>query len=242
MDSRYSRDEIILQTHCDRNLDLSIPAAAGLCLDTANIQSELYDFGVGALARRDRFWVVSKQRFRMLGKAHNMDEVRITTWPQTPGKVRCYRNYLIEKDGEPVVIGKGEWAVLDKSTGRPMPPIEIYPSEMELNDETLIDEPFSRISDDFDSDPFAGYRVCSNDIDMAMHMNNVRYFWAVMGLFSSDRLEAMKIREVELHYKSQAREGEMLRFQKREEDGALELRASAEDGRTVLLARIVCGR
>ncbi|MBQ4506209.1 MAG: hypothetical protein II971_03045 [Firmicutes bacterium] len=241
MDSRYSRDVLVLQTHCDRNLRLSIPAAAGLCLDTANIQSELYGFGVGALDLRGRYWVVSKHRFRFVGSAHNMDEVRVTTWPEKPGKLRCFRNYTIEKEGEPVAFGKSEWAVLDKESGRPTPPIDIYPKGMDLTDDTTFTDSFARISDDFESEVFAGYRITSNDIDMATHMNNVRYFWAVMGLFSSEKIEAMKIREIELHYKSQAREGETLLFQKRENEDSLELRASAGDGRTVLLARILKG-
>ena len=242
MDCRFSREVLVLQTHCDRNLELSIPAAVGFCIDTATIQTETYGFGVMDLKEAGKYWVVSKQCFSFPNKAHMMDRLKVTTWPEKPGRARCNRDLTIERDGVTIALGKSEWAVIDSATGRPTPPADIYPDFFDLIDDTNFEDGFARITDDFDSEPFAGYRVSSVDIDMAMHMNNVRYFWVVMSLFPAERIEAMNIREIELHYKSQAVEGETLRFQKREKSGAMEIRASAADGRTVLLARITGGK
>ena len=240
MESKYSIERRILQGECDRNLRLSIPSAIQLCMDAASAQTELCDFGIGSLARRGRYWVVTKHRFSFPGGAGLMDDVIATTWPEKTGRVRCDRDFRLEhRDGTPICLGKSEWAVLDKETGRPTPPGEIYPPDMVLTDETNFDTPFARISDDFEGEPYCSRVVTSVDIDRANHMNNVRYFWMLMGTFSCDETEAMDIRELELHYRSQAREGETIFFQRREGNGALEIRGYAADGRTVMLARIV---
>ena len=69
-------------------------------------------------------------------------------------------------------------------------------------------------------------------------MNNAAYLRALFGAFSNAELAAMEIREIDAGFRASCFEGETLRFYKKENGGALEVRI-ARGEETVLLARIV---
>ena len=68
-------------------------------------------------------------------------------------------------------------------------------------------------------------------------MNNVAYVRALAGTFSTGEWDALDVGELEIHFKAACFEGEELAFQRRERDGALEVRLSAGE-KTAVLVRI----
>lgn len=79
----------------------------------------------------------------------------------------------------------------------------------------------------------------STDIDLGGHMNNAAYVRAFAGAFSSEERKALRVHETEAAFRAPCYEGDTLRLQRRSADGALELRASLPDGKTILLARVI---
>ena len=66
-------------------------------------------------------------------------------------------------------------------------------------------------------------------------MNNISYIRALSGLFSAKEWQAMKISEMEIHYKSPCFEGEVLDFQKAAmEDGSTQICAVKPDGKIAI--------
>ena len=71
-------------------------------------------------------------------------------------------------------------------------------------------------------------------------MNNAAYVRAIAGAFSSKDWSDLRIREMEVAFRSPCFEGETLEIHRRHADGGTEIRLSRE-GKTIALARIVGG-
>ena len=240
LENQLRKELTVFASHCDSTSRLSVPGAFDLCMDLAGEHAEALGNGIGSMMERGLFWVAVKTKLRFFRRPALLERVTAVTWPEPPGRMRGNRDYVLSAGGETLMAGKTEWTILDTANGGLRSPREgIYGPGMVFCAETCCPEPFHRFRDGFDAPPFAAYTVRSTDIDMGGHMNNVAYVRMLCGLFSVAEWNAMDPKEVEVHYRAQAHEGDTLLLQKRAaEDGAIELRAAPEDGATVLLARI----
>ncbi len=113
---------------------------------------------------------------------------------------------------------------------------EVFPQE-DFDRPSACPGPYARVPDRFgDLAPFAEYRVRSTDIDVGGHMNNAAYLRAFFGAFSCAELAQMRISEIDAAFRAPCFEGDTLRFYRRENEGAVDLRA-ARGEETVLLLR-----
>ena len=223
---------------CDSTAKLGIPNAFGLFMDIATEHAELLGVGMNDLMPKGLFWLTVRTRIRFNRRPSMTERVEVRTWPETPERSRCNRDYAIMKDGETLLEGKTEWMVMNLHTGRLHPADAVFPADLDLLEDRVLPEPFARMTDDFaDADDFGAYTVRSTDIDVGGHMNNAAYVRAIAGLFSTKDWNAMNIREMEVAFRAPCFEGDVLRAQRREAGEAVELRLSRE-GKTVLLARI----
>ena len=128
--------------------------------------------------------------------------------------------------------------MLDQASGRLTSPKEVYAPELAFFPETVWPEPFTRLPDE-PMEEYARYTVRSVDMDLGEHMNNVAYIRSLAGTFSAPEWQAMKIRELEISYRTSCHEGDVLIWQRRtQSDGSLVLRAVREDEKTAVQVRI----
>ena len=236
-DSKFSYEKIV---------DPSRTAASGLikhsgCLDIfmdiAAVHSAMMGAGYYDLAAEGRFWITAKTRAVFYKRPKMMDKVTVTTWSRPPEFAKSDRHYAISDGEEVLVAGKTLWAVINLGTGKLERADYVYPEGAVFDDDETVAEPYEKITDDFPEEPFGSYKVKSIDIDVGHHMNNVAYARAVESLFSTEEWETMDPRMIELQFKSQCREGDVLEFKKREEGKKLFLKAE-NAGKTALLAVI----
>ena len=237
----YSREMTILPSVCDFTGRLSVPDTFALFMDIATEHAEALGIGLGALAQRDLFWLTARTRARFIRRPRMTERVTLSTWPETPERSRCNRDYLITANGETLIEGKTEWMVMNLKTGRLHPADALFSGDLEIEDRRVLPEPFMRMSEDFTGASELGtYTVRATDIDIGGHMNNAAYLRAVAGIFSTEDWKNLDIRELEAAYRTPCFEGDALRIQRRDADRAVELRLSRED-RTVLLVKLVRG-
>ena len=221
---------------CDHHARLSIPDTFAAFMDIATVHAEMLGVGADAMAARSLFWLTVRTRVRFLSRPKMGEEVLLETWPEKPARLRCNRCYRLRRGEEILALGKTEWAIMDMNTGTLHPAGDVFPADLDFREEPILPEPFLRIPDTFSDAPFASYTVRSVDIDLGQHMNNVAYVRSMLGAFSNRELEELKIREVELSYRSSCYEGDKLLWQRRLTEEGLQLRAALEDGKTVILA------
>ena len=238
MKGYYERELTILPSMCDAGAKLGVPNAFALFMDIATEHAEQLGVGMNGLMKQGLFWLTVRTKLRFHRRPALVETVTARTWPETPERSRCNRDYLLMKDGETLIEGKTEWMILNTKTGRLYPTDGVFPADLAIETARVLPEPFMRMADDFtDADDFGSYTVRSTDIDLGGHMNNAAYVRAIAGAFTAEAWQALEIREMEVYFRSPCFEGDCLRIQKREAAGALELRLSHE-GKTVVLAQI----
>ena len=83
------------------------------------------------------------------------------------------------------------------------------------------------------------YVVRSTDIDIGHHMNNVAYLRMLFGAFTCAELAARPIREAEIAYRKECRQGEELTIRRKVTETSWELAVIKPTGETAATAHIV---
>lgn len=227
---------------CDNTCKISYSGIVDLFMDLATEHASYINLGMNKLAEKNCFWVVSKTRVLIKRRPYMLEKLTASTWPQKPGAIRYNRYYGIsDKDGY-IVEGKSEWTILDKTTGKPRRSSEVYPQDLVHLEDTLCDEPFRRLSTDFsEATVLREYKICSTDIDISQHMNNVAYIRAILGSLTCQQIEDMNIRELEIAYRVQCYEGETVSIRRMDTEVGTDLAVVKEDGTTATVMSIIFG-
>lgn len=225
---------------CDNRGTLSIAGVFDLFMVMATEHGASIGLGMDDLASKGCFWVAAKSKIQFDCRPKMLEKVTVSSWPEKPGNIRCNRYYTITSGEDVIVRGKTEWTILDMQTMRPKKSSEVYPQGLEHREDVVCPEPFSRFSTDFaDCEEILKYTVSSRDIDVSQHMNNVAYIRAVLSAFTCKELEDMNIKEIEIAYRVQCYEGEVLSIRKRCADNGMELGVIKEDGKAAAVLSII---
>lgn len=242
MKNRLEKQIKVPISQCDNKSRLNITGIFNIFMDLATEHGDEIGLGMAPLAEKGLFWVASKTKIKIHQTPEMLRTVNAATWPEKPSRIRCNRYYYIKDSENMLVEGKTEWIMVDAANGRPSKIEGLYPEGFEHCTDIVCDEPFSRLGTHFEGcEKLAEYTVCSTDIDVSQHMNNVAYIRAVLGAFSTREIEQMNIREIEVAYRTQCFEGEKLTFLIKKEDNCREVGIIKEDGSTACVVRFVCG-
>ena len=241
MDNRLDKKMKVQLSMCDNTSKMGILGLFYLVMDLATEHGDAIDLGMDKLAEKGLFWVASKTKIKIRRMPYMLENIVASTWPEEPGRIRCNRFYSVKNDTEMFAEGKTEWAIVEKQTGRPHRLADVYPEGMEYCPEVVCEEPFAKISTDFDGcEPAGGYKVRSADIDVSQHMNNVAYIRAALSAFTVKEIEDMDITDIEAVYRIQCFEGENLGLYIRREENTTDIGIVKEDGKTAAVVRFVC--
>ena len=154
MDRKFQTSMQITPSMCDASACLGIPNTFGLFMDIATIHAESIGLGAKAMMRQGLFWLTVRTRIRFHRRPLMMEPVTAATWPGKPDQMRCMRYYtLAAADQTLLAEGKTEWAVVEMKTGKLHNVAGLYPSELELTEEAVCGEPFTRFNKDFSACP-----------------------------------------------------------------------------------------
>ncbi len=238
MEQYIKHDYMIPPSACDYRGRLSYSGAFGLFMNLATEHAEILGVGLNAMKQRNQFWLTVKTRVVFFDCPAVSEKVDLRTWPEKPGIARCNRSYEIVREGNLLVSGRTEWAVINTETNEIIPAGKIFPQDMSFMPESAIGCRFVRINDNFEEvSPFAEYTVQSGDIDLGGHMNNAAYPRVLFNTFSIDELRRKRISCIDLIFKRPCFEGDHLTFYRKEDNGKTIYRM-ARGSETVLLGCI----
>ena len=228
-------------SQCAADGRLSLPGIFNMFMDIAALHARALRIGLDELSPRGLFWLTVRTKIRVYRRPRITEPITVTTWPERPGKLRSYRDYVLRDEQGTAAEGKTEWAVISTDTGRLFPIAELFGPELcaLLTDETVLPGPFARIGEKFaPGEAWASYTVRSTDIDLGGQMNNAAYPRMVMGAFTNRELSAREIRDVELNFRAPCYEGDTLTLCRRATETGWEVGAFLPDGKAVLLGRM----
>ena len=241
MDNLFSIESTVKPSMCDFSGRLGEANILDTFMDIAALHAEKLGCGQGSMIMDGKFWLTLKTRVTFYRLPAMNENITVSTWPDAPERIFCIRNYRISRGDETLVLGKTQWAVLNRATGRLDRTADVYPEGVEYNDHGGDKELFETVTDNmFASEPFAEYTVKSTDIDIGGHMNNVAYFRAFQGLFTTEERRSRPLRTLEIQFRNQCFEGETLMFSKFGADGKTFVRLFTGD-KTAAYIIIVAG-
>lgn len=238
METLFTRRMTVLPSQLDPDGRLGVANTFDLFMDTATEAAGEMGVGWDFLKRRGLFWITVKTRVVFIDPPRVLDEVEVVTWADPPRDKRCDRHYEIRRDGQVLVQGDTEWAIVSMLTRQPQRLEKVMPEGLVYPAEPVAAPEFPRIGEDFAEPAYAVHRVGALDIDMARHMNNVAYVRAVVNSFSTKEWKRMGVREFAIVFRASAHEGDELQLQKRAGDGCVDIRGSLPGGKTIVLARL----
>ncbi len=242
MEMKYSKTITILPSQLDHEGRLGLANAFDLFMDTATEAAGAMGVGWDFLKKKGLFWITVKARVRLIKAPMVLDTVEVSTWPEQPGEKRCNRYYTIRQNGELLVVGKTEWAIVSMLTHRPQSMEKVLPQGYDYPDDSVSPDPFPMIDESFSDPPYHEHRVSMLDIDMAKHMNNVAYVRAIMNSFTAKEWKKLNVTQMDIIFRSSAVEGDILRLQKRETKGEIDILGTIAGGKTSVLSRLTRGK
>lgn len=158
------------------------------------------------------FWALARMKIQVREMPRLDDEITIKTWPKSRDKMFAYREFLISRDGSPLVLVTSDWILMDISTRKTCRIAKfeeigvVFPEEQEG---ALQERPGKIITE---GDPVRKFtRVISyNDIDMYGHVNNVRYLEWAFDTFSALEMERRRVSDLQINFTAEAKDTETI--------------------------------
>lgn len=238
--NHYTKNFKVMSSYCDSVNRLSPFMMQTLFEELADANATQLGIDQPTLGERDNaFWVVRRIKFEFKSVVKDHDDVILKTWPSGPETLRCFRSYQIMKSPtEPAVNALAEWVILDKDTRRLRKTDSVHYPDIQFIPEKACEPTFRRFKDDFTENNFVyekTIRAC--DIDISHHTNNTKYCMMVLDSFSLKELEAMTLKELEIHYEAESLEGDVLRIYRKKVDDEWHF-AIKRDGKVITYAYI----
>ena len=210
-------------THVMRMLqDTAFKHADGLGLDHRSMMRD-----------SNAFWVITKMKLRLLSDLKQFDKVKLLTWMQTPSGVRTERDFKIKRNNETVMEACAEWCCLDGETRKLRKMSSIRFPKISMKAKEKLSLTYTNVREKVDENDFCYKRkILSTDIDVNYHTNNLRYNFFALDAFSVEELLSMEIKEYEIHFVSECREGDELKIYKKKLDYGI-LVEGQTNGKTV---------
>ncbi len=241
MTAKMIKSSSVLLSQCDSTARMSIPSIFAQFMDMATQHADELHVSSKELGD-DMFWIITRTKVHIDRRPEISEPVTLATWPQTPVRIRSNRCYTISDEQGVVISGKTEWTVLELSSGKLKRLSEIFPQDTQFCDDVCVEEPYARVSADFDdADVIGEYVITSNDIDMVGHMNNSAYIRALCGMFTVKELSECDITDIDIAYKAQSFESETLTVKSKntDVDGVTDYAMIKPDGTIAVTVRIV---
>ena len=237
------RNEVIEKRYTLRTLDfdndINVKPSAVLDLfqDSAGYHTKLFECDREHMIERGLFWVLVNVKYEILKMPEPTSDVIVKTWPLRSAGVRYIRNFKInDVEGNLLIKGISCWAVLDATTRRIVPKLNVYPEDMVYCDELTFGEKLDKIKD---FEPTAALKTVKTefcDLDFNSHVNNAKYAdFIVNALFESS---TVNIKTFQIDYHKEIRLGEEIMIFSKEENGAIFVKGVSKEGETRFISAI----
>ncbi|GEM_PF-2031892 len=173
MHPRFDEELRIPGYLCNTTDRLSLPGMAALFQEAAWTHADLLGFSfVGD--EIPVYWVLSRITVEVARMPRWNERITVRTWPSGTHRLFATREYVIERNDEPIITGASSWIILDSRSGRPVRPAE-YLEGRPTPDEHALEQDFARITPLETSCADDWKPVPPTALDRNLHVNNTRY-------------------------------------------------------------------
>ena len=205
--------------------------------DVAGRHSVELGIGIEQLMAQNKLWIVSTIYYEVVKTPKMYDQVTLRTWPLTPSVAVFPRDYVMEDtQGNLLVKGTSQWAVIDKEKRRVAPAKGIYPQELLCLEHRVFEDKLPRLRDFEPQGEGVQVTPTFSQLDCNGHVNNTKYANYVLDVLKLS--EETPIRTFHIHYRKELLLGIPVTVYTQYEQGVYDVMGKNEQGETMFNCQI----
>lgn len=195
--------------HADITRRLTIPAVFSFLQESAWHHAAGNGFGWQELMDKGQIWALSLIKVKIERLPDWNENIRLLTWSKGGKGLYAYRDFeLYDVNGQRLAAASSAWLILDAKTRRPQRTDGFDQKFPSVPNRSSMDDALRREQEHGKPECSSFFEVCTSDIDMNAHVNNVCYVRWALDAFSVDFLQKNTPKEVSVSFLSEAKEGD----------------------------------
>lgn len=202
----YTQDYKIKSTDCGSNMLLKPSSLLMIIQDLATLGAEYIGAGTDKVTGKGFIWVVSKMEIEIIETPKYLEDVKLITYPNKMIHFIYPRTIFITDNSDNIIVkAKSMWCILNYENRK-----IVMPNEINLI--TPGDEVMGKIKPIKTKDVmFIEERVVRNtDLDINMHLNNVKYLDYITDTMNLDFINSKKISKINLVFHEEVKPNETI--------------------------------
>ena len=203
----YNKKYNVTQNYLDKNDRINALGILDIFQDIAGKHANVINLGFNNLVEHGYFWVLSKNRFRVLKDLKGLTDFNVKTYQTEVSFASYNRDFFVsDEKGELLIIGDSRWCVLDRKSMK-IVPSKIVGGTNDVGSPKAFNEKFIRIEKLESFDYQMVYKVVYCDLDHNGHMNNTKYVNQIINYLKDEIIKFIEIEYIsqcylddELHY------------------------------------------
>ncbi|MEN0059077.1 MAG: acyl-ACP thioesterase domain-containing protein [Bdellovibrio sp.] len=185
-----------------------------LIQETAWMHAEKLGFGMREMEQEGLYWVLTRQKIKMLSWPPLGERITLKTWLVAPEGAFITREFMVT-DARGTEIGScsTSWLALHRDSRKIIAPLELrdWQNLIEPQRTDVITEKIS-VAGDFD--PLAKFRVRNSDLDINQHVNNTKYAQWILDSIPYELHRTLRLKTYSVNFLAETRLGDKVRVEK----------------------------
>lgn len=225
---KYHRQTLRIHSYeVDFNQKLSVTALFNYLQEIAWEHAHLLGYGWEHLLQKKWFWALSRVEAEIFRLPKWTEQVTLLTWPRGVDGIFALRDFeMYDQLGNILVVASSSWLVLNIDTRRPVR-ADWY-SDFDFANRTALGRNASKLVEQLFEPEFTELLdVRIGDIDMNLHVNNVRYIDWAYNTFSIDHFRDLYPSMVVVNFNAEAKTNdriEVTRFESNQYENVFEIK------------------
>jgi medium-chain acyl-[acyl-carrier-protein] hydrolase len=220
----------------------SVPTLCNYLQEAASNHAQALGVSVEQMTEQNLTWVLARLHVEVDAYPRWRQTVHVETWPSGENGLYATREFLFTcGDGRALGRGTSAWLLIDVARRRPLR-IPAFVSAIRLSDRgRVMPDTFERLPTLTRADHAYTRRVRYSDLDLNLHVNNVRYVAWALETLPHEMLETHCLVSLEVHFRGETADGDEVAAEAQQlagpEPAFLHRLVRTSDGREAALAR-----
>ncbi len=182
---------------------LTLPHLTNYILNVAGYHAEECGFGMLKINQNNHSWVLSRLVIEMYSYPKHYEKIQVQTWVENVMRMFTMRDFaFLNKDGEVLGYARTVWAMIDRTTRKPMDLTQTNIADFISKKECPIDK-FGKIPF-LTGEPREIFKIKYSDVDINQHFNSSKYVEHIIDAFTLNKFRKRSIRRFEIEFMAEA--------------------------------------
>ncbi|HOG71336.1 MAG: hypothetical protein KBB29_09120 [Bacteroidales bacterium] len=206
-----TRSMVVQSYEVDFNQRFSITSIFNHLQEIAWEHADKLSYGYNHLREKGWFWALSRVEVEFYRFPVWQEAVTLVTWPRGADGIFALRDFeFYDSNGNKLIAATSSWLVVGVENRRPVRIAEWY-LESDFASRSALNRNAAKIPESIVQPAFTEqFEVRAGDIDMNLHVNNVRYIDWAYNTFTISSLRKYFPKKISVNYNSEAKEGDSI--------------------------------